>query len=388
MNLVVRTKSPRAFRNTAFTLVELLVVIAIIGVLVALLLPAIQAAREAARRSQCQNNLKQIGLGALNHESTYKFFPTGGWSFNWGPAPERGFGKDQPGGWMYNLLPFIEQQNLRNLGMGQAYGSLARQESLKQLIRTYVPTYRCPSRPQAEFPLTIWNNPVRNMGAWVDAVAKNEGLFRGDYAASSGDTLESDGDSWFNSSANALNGDYTQVETDFNTVAKNAPMNFCEIPSAPIQRTWAVLCQSGVIYIRSETKMSEISDGTSNTYLVGEKFVNPDHYAGGTDPTFNDGTVGQMTNQAAYCGYEWDNQRRTWNPIFDQPVANAAHYQPRADQSGLNGERHFFGSAHPAGFYMAFCDGSIRGLSYDIDPFVHSYSANRFDGQTVDSSSN
>src|SRR3954454_16603437 len=94
-----------------FTLVELLVVIAIIGILVALLLPAIQAAREAARRSQCTNNLKQLSLGALNHEATFKAFPSSGLGYGWVGDPNYGSGRTQPGGWIYNVLPFIEEQS-------------------------------------------------------------------------------------------------------------------------------------------------------------------------------------------------------------------------------------------------------------------------------------
>src|ERR1700759_644097 len=104
----------------AFTLVELLVVIAIIGVLVALLLPAIQSARESARRSQCANNLKQIGLACLSHVDTQKYFPTGGWGFDWTADPNRGYGPDQPGSWIYNILDFVEEANVRNLGKGLA----------------------------------------------------------------------------------------------------------------------------------------------------------------------------------------------------------------------------------------------------------------------------
>ena len=85
-------------------------VIAIIGILVALLLPAIQAAREAARRTQCKNNLRQIALACLNHESTHKTFPHGGWGWHWMGDPDKGFGRKQPGGWIYQATPYLEEE--------------------------------------------------------------------------------------------------------------------------------------------------------------------------------------------------------------------------------------------------------------------------------------
>src|SRR6476620_9930575 len=104
--------------NRGFTLVELLVVIAIIGILVALLLPAVQGAREAARRAQCKNHLKQLALGFILHEDAHKFLPTGGWGYMWMSHPSQGFGLNQPGGWGFTTLPYIEQQAIYDYGAG------------------------------------------------------------------------------------------------------------------------------------------------------------------------------------------------------------------------------------------------------------------------------
>ncbi len=373
------TMRQRNSRVRGFTLVELLVVIAIIGVLVALLLPAVQAAREAARRMQCQNNLKQLGLAALNHESAYGFYPSGGWSFDWGPDSNRGYGKNQPGGWMYSLLSFMEMQNLRDLGSGQAINSAAHRDAMTLLITTPVQAYTCPSRGTSGLSQASWNNPVKNLGSWVRPLAQSSGIFRGDYGANSGTTFQSDGSAWFSGAPSALSGDYSGAEATFKQKLASAPMDFCANPTSGLEANRVRLCQNGTVFCRSEVSSRNIEDGVSNTYLFGERHINPDEYQGAPTP----GEEGSSfnTNQAAYCGYEWDNQKVAWSPVWDTP-ASQEDYQPRSDTPKL---KNFFiwGSAHPGTFNMVLCDGSVHGINYDVDPFVHSYKSSRFDGQVI-----
>ena len=165
--------------RSGFTLVELLVVIAIIGVLVALLLPAVQAARESARRSQCTNNLKQIGLGFLNHESTHKFLPSSGWSPWHVGDVEMGVGRTQPGGWMYQILPYIEQQGLHRIPSdGNKLAITAQQKANAVTLQTTpVETFNCPSRRAAQS--LAFGSPAAWRPLNSDMMTK---VARGDYA--------------------------------------------------------------------------------------------------------------------------------------------------------------------------------------------------------------
>jgi prepilin-type N-terminal cleavage/methylation domain-containing protein/prepilin-type processing-associated H-X9-DG protein len=351
-------RRPRLGGPTGFTLVELLVVIAIIGILVALLLPAVQAAREAARRTQCKNHLKQIALGCLLHEDAYKSLPSGGWSDAYSADANMGFGPRQPGSWYFNILPYIEEQATHDLNKGLDMNpvALGAKDASIKLHQTPISVFNCPSRRTAKVYPTAWGNTLQ-LQTWLAGLP----MIKGDYAANAGDALVGAGDDYGGRKMT------TPTTSDYPKLVNTAWTD--------TNNKISVYYQTGVIYYRSEVSVKQITDGTTNTYLIGEKFLTPLMYeaAEATPRGYGD-------NQGAYVGFEWDNERRAWNPNS----APAESFQPRQDIMGTDDPNVYaFGSAHPGSMNMSMCDGSVHGLSYDIDRDVHRYLAVRFDGQTA-----
>ena len=134
-------EQPSSRAPRGFTLVELLVVIAIIGILIGLLLPAVQSAREAGRIIQCRNNVKQLALACLAHEEAQRYLPAGGWGFRCLGVASKGFGPGQSGGWIYSILPNLDQDALFSGG-----GATDPATAMTNLIQTPLAVLYCPTR--------------------------------------------------------------------------------------------------------------------------------------------------------------------------------------------------------------------------------------------------
>lgn len=327
---------PRNYRP-GFSLVELLVVIAIIGILLGLLLPGVQQAREAGRRSACSNNLRQLSLGMLNYESGHSTLPTGGWGWNWTADPDRSTGREQPGNWIFAVLPYVEEIGLHELGSdGQPDEWTATQlEGAALRCQTPLPVANCPSRrPPRLFGAQFHGGSFTPRGSNTITTTT-----RGDYAACSGDQWAEHG-----GGPGSLGTEQEYLWPDKSTVA------------------------NGVSFFHSAIAISDISDGTSTTYLLGEKYLNPNNYFNGADPA---------DNEDLYSGFNNDNHR-----IAFYDAATGAALTPRQDYPGLTSPSSF-GSAHFGSCFMSFCDGSVRGIAYSVDPETHRRLGNRKDGLSV-----
>jgi prepilin-type N-terminal cleavage/methylation domain-containing protein len=323
-----RRKYPRGF-----TLVELLVVITIIGILIALLLPAVQAAREAARRIQCGNNLKQLSLGVLLHEEQLKVFPDGGecaWATPDRRTPVQSSDMNYPNrtsmgvptvtpnqnwGWLYQILPYIEQQ------------SLWQSASVKTIAATPMSAFNCPTRRTlSQMVVNVYGTGV--MRAMTDYVA-NGGT----------DAVGTLSPPW-GQSGNGL----------------DAPI--CRRPNGSPGRG-------------SPVTMASISDGTSNTLLLGEKCLN-DALIGTSQ---GDDDLGWVD------GWDFDSIR--WGNV--PPMPDWADASATGMFDGHESLHIAFGSAHSDVFNVSMCDGSTRSLSYNItfDPVFKALSS-RNDGKVID----
>jgi prepilin-type N-terminal cleavage/methylation domain-containing protein/prepilin-type processing-associated H-X9-DG protein len=370
-----------------FTLVELLVVIAIIGVLVALLLPAVQAAREAARRTECMNKLKQMGLALHNHESAQRVFPTGGTSPNpeienyttGGTAsPGQPNGANKQGlGWSYQLLPYLEQNAVRGIVKSQ------------QLKTTVIPLYFCPSRRS---PSNVSGN------ALTDYASAHPMTYRcRQIGANVGQRYSLD-------ETNPFLGptQWTVADAAFWCLEKAQPDRFSVFDGVIVRTPYRISncstrndCRGADATSPSigerppsspeAVKPKEVSDGLSNTLVISEKVVRSDLYEGNTN---GEGGGSESDDRGWSDGWDPDTVRTTGlPPLSDADGSVCFNSDPEVSKYCTGGDDvYFFGSAHPNGINAAYADGSVHQIKFDVDVTVFNALGTRNGEETLDQS--
>ncbi|MEX2093903.1 MAG: DUF1559 domain-containing protein [Pirellulales bacterium] len=333
MEKLTQSRTSRGPRS-AFTLVELLVVIAIIGILVALLLPAIQAAREAARRTQCQSQIRQLGLAVLNYESTTKTFPT-----SIGPGPF---------GYLAVTLPFYEEKNLKDLIDFSVRWSDPKNERMRDAELAFL---RCPTQERLE-PTQIYDVGLGLTFQTLDTA------LRAHYYAVNGAKLDG----------------VCPGLTPYETTA-----------CGPTGTNRGNHATNGIMYPLSKVRHGQITDGTSNTFLVAECSWD---FGGDVAPWYAGSLFwgGEFDTPEAIAwnmkrlgdGFWVENQAQVRYGLKE--ASYSAEITPAfvARRSDLS-----FGSKHPGGCHFCMADGSAHFVRDDVDIVVLRNLACRHDGATV-----
>lgn len=305
--------------HRGITLLECVIAFTAVALLIQLLLPLIEAGRESSRQVTCRDNLRQIGVACERHVENTGRFPAGGWGSLWAGEPDRGNDSRQPGGWIFNLLPFMDYGVLHSRALGQ-FGE-QRLMSIKSVCQTPLKEFVCPSR-RALANYTCDDEPILRNADWHRVGAKS------DYAANAGEQH----------SLEKFAGPASLAEGDKKAYA------------------WPDTSEmSGVVYLRSEVRREDVLDGLGNTYFAGEKYIDAGCYLDNDD-------VGNA--RPMYVGFDKSTIR--WNST------------PQRDKAGI-AMPHSFGSAHTEGCNFLYCDGSVRIVDYEIDAVVAGTQANRID---------
>jgi prepilin-type N-terminal cleavage/methylation domain-containing protein/prepilin-type processing-associated H-X9-DG protein len=303
------TRPPSRPRARGFTLIELLVVIAIIAVLIALLLPAVQAAREAARRAQCVNNLKQLALGAMNYESANGTFPSG--SYTNTITGVGGTGGSEDFSVFVRLLPYLEQQQTYSATNFSLIYSSVENITLTNLGLNYL---MCPSDPWAPIQLTPtftgFMKAVPATGTW---------------------------NQYFTSYA-GCEGTFVQRYMSVYPTYEQANCN-------------------GLVYGDARITIAQVTDGTSNTFIFGEKAHTK---------------IGDYPATASRPSYQF----HMWTSGFYTDTQLCTYFPPNAERASQNiGQMGIYyanqaSSRHAGGVNFAFADGSVRFIKNTISSWA------------------